>query len=45
MFVAIDQNREKQFAFNDDKTLLKSLSAKKELYCPHCQKRVFFRGG
>lgn len=45
MFVAIDQNREKQFAFNDDKTLLKSLSAAKKLYCPHCQKKVFFRGG
>lgn len=45
MFVAIDQNGEKQFAFHDDKVLLKTLSAAKELYCPNCQKQVFFRGG
>jgi len=45
MFVAIDQNREKQFAFHDDKVRLKSLSATKKLYCPNCQKQVFFRGG
>lgn len=45
MFVAIDQNRENHFAFHEDKTILKSLSSNKELYCPHCQKNVFFRGG
>ncbi|MGE7923363.1 competence protein CoiA [Viridibacillus arvi] len=45
MFVAIDLNGEKQFAFHDDKVRLKSLSAAKELYCPNCQKQVFFRGG
>ncbi|MFJ7668270.1 competence protein CoiA [Lysinibacillus sp. NPDC097195] len=45
MFVAIDQNREKKFAFHDDKVRLKSLSATTKLYCPNCQKQVFFRGG
>ncbi|WP_339280277.1 competence protein CoiA family protein [Lysinibacillus sp. FSL P2-0066] len=45
MFVALDENREKQFAFHDDKVRLKSLSATKKLYCPNCQKQIFFRGG
>lgn len=45
MFVAINLNGEKQFAFHDDKVRLKSLSATKKLYCPNCQKQVFFRGG
>ncbi|WP_400245946.1 competence protein CoiA family protein [Niallia sp. JL1B1071] len=45
MFVAIDQNGEKQFAFHEDKLNLRTLSEAKELYCPNCQKKVFFRGG
>ncbi|MEK5233126.1 competence protein CoiA family protein [Lysinibacillus sp. FSL K6-0232] len=45
MFVAINPNGEKQFAFHDDKERLYSLAKAKELYCPHCQKNVFFRGG
>ncbi|MFF5995182.1 competence protein CoiA family protein [Lysinibacillus sp. KU-BSD001] len=45
MFVAINQNGEKQFAFHEDKEHLYSLAQAKELYCPHCQKHVFFRGG
>jgi len=45
MFVAINSNGEKQFAFHKDKERLYSLAKAKELYCPHCQKNVFFRGG
>ncbi|MDQ0156519.1 competence protein CoiA [Robertmurraya andreesenii] len=45
MFVAVDQNGEKQFAFDEDKNALRYLSAAKILYCPNCQKKVFFRGG
>lgn len=45
MFVSVDQNGEKQFAFHEDKARLYSLAQAKELYCPHCQKHVFFRGG
>lgn len=45
MFVSVDQNGEKQFAFHEDKVRLYSLAQAKELYCPHCQKHVFFRGG
>ncbi|WP_400243208.1 competence protein CoiA family protein [Niallia sp. JL1B1071] len=45
MFVAINRNGEKQFAFHEDKIRLRSLSDAKELYCPNCQKKVFFRGG
>ncbi|MCS1393275.1 competence protein CoiA family protein [Lysinibacillus boronitolerans] len=45
MFVAINPIGEKQFAFHDDKERLYSLAKAKELYCPHCQKNVFFRGG
>ncbi|RDV35891.1 competence protein CoiA [Lysinibacillus capsici] len=45
MFVAINPNGEKQFAFHEDKERLYSLAKAKELYCPHCQKNVFFRGG
>lgn len=45
MFVAINRNREKQFAFLDDKARLYFLAQAKELFCPHCHKQVFFRGG
>lgn len=44
MFIAINPNGEKQFAFHEDKERLYSLAKAKELYCPHCQKNVFFRG-
>ena len=43
MLVAIDQNGEKLFAFRKDKKTLRVLSEAKELYCPNCQKQVFFR--
>lgn len=45
MFVATNANNEKHFAFHEDKDCLYSLAKAKELYCPHCQKNVFFRGG
>ena len=45
MFIAINSNGKKQFAFHEDKERLYSLAKAKELYCPHCQKNVFFRGG
>lgn len=45
MFVAIHTNNEKYFAFSEDNERLYSLAKAKELYCPHCQKNVFFRGG
>ncbi|OCS91710.1 competence protein CoiA [Caryophanon latum] len=45
MFVAITPNNEKYFAFNEDKNYLYSLAKAKKLFCPHCQKNVFFRGG
>lgn len=45
MFIAINPNGEKQFAFHEDKERLYFLAKAKELYCPHCQKNVFFRGG
>lgn len=45
MFIAININNEKYFAFSEDKERLYSLATAKELYCPHCQKNVFFRGG
>ncbi len=45
MFIAINQNNEKQYAFHEDKVILKSLAAARVLYCPHCRKQVFFRGG
>ena len=44
MFVATNANNEKHFAFHEDKDRLYSLAKAKELYCPHCQKNVFFRG-
>lgn len=45
MFIAINSNGKKQFAFHEDKERLYSLAKAKELYCPHWQKNVFFRGG
>ncbi|MFF5995187.1 competence protein CoiA family protein [Lysinibacillus sp. KU-BSD001] len=45
MFVAIHQNGKRQLAFHEDKERLYSLAQAKELYCPHCHKHVFFRGG
>lgn len=45
MFIAINTNNEKYFAFSEDNERLYSLAKAKELYCPHCQKNVFFRGG
>lgn len=45
MFVAVDQNGEQRFAFHEDKKVLRKLSEAKILYCPNCQKQVFFRGG
>lgn len=45
MFVATNANNEKHFAFHEDKDHLYSLAKARELYCPHCQKNVFFRGG
>lgn len=45
MFVAVNQNRKKRFAFDKDKETLRILSKAKELYCPNCKKKVFFHGG
>lgn len=45
MFVAVDQNGEKRIAFDEDMNVIRALSDAKSLYCPNCQKKVFFRGG
>lgn len=45
MFTAVNNNNEKFLAFHENKAHLHALAKAKELYCPHCKKHVFFRGG
>lgn len=45
MFIAIHKNGKEHFAFRENKEQLYALAKARELYCPYCQKYVFFRGG
>lgn len=45
IFVAVDSEGNKRFAFEEDKDALRKLSKSKELSCPNCRKKAYFHGG
>ena len=45
MFVAMDNENKKHYAFNESKEVLKIYSNNNELFCPHCMKRAIFHAG
>jgi len=42
IFVAVDSEGNKRFAFEEDKEALRKLSKSKELSCPNCRKKAYF---
>ncbi|MGK7376381.1 competence protein CoiA [Planococcus sp. 1R117A] len=45
MFVALDSSGRQRFSFEENKLDLRKFSKLKELYCPYCERLVFFHGG